>query len=124
MYKNIEDRKAYHRKWYRANIVKRRADIKTSVAKRRQDTKSKVIDYLRVRACVDCGESDIIVLEFDHTEDNKSYGVSEMIGNGMKWESVLKEIEKCEVVCANCHRRRTASRSSSYRNMSLSSSLV
>lgn len=63
--------------------------------------------YLKTHPCVDCGEADIRVLEFDHLRDKVS-NVSKMILRGNIWKTVLKEIEKCEVVCCNCHRRRTA----------------
>ncbi|MBD2564531.1 HNH endonuclease [Nostoc linckia FACHB-391] len=61
-------------------------------------------------SCVDCGEADPIVLEFDHIQQKK-YGISRMVYAGMGVDSISKEIEKCEVRCANCHRRATAKRS-------------
>lgn len=64
-----------------------------------------LVSFFRDHPCVDCGEGDPLVLEFDHLGD-KQFG----IGRGMRerpWKTVLAEIEKCEVVCANCHRRRT-----------------
>jgi len=67
-----------------------------------------LLKYLASHPCVDCGESDPIVLEFDHLRD-KSFN----IGVGLttkRWDELLADIEKCEVVCANCHRRRTARR--------------
>lgn len=64
---------------------------------------------------MDCGERDSIVLEFDHLADKK-FGVARAI-RYMKWKSVLWEIRKCEVVCGNCHRRRTAKRQGSIRLM-------
>ena len=67
-----------------------------------------VVEYLRQSQCVDCGERDILVLEFDHVRD-KEFGIANGI-RSRKWESVLEEIKKCDVVCANCHRRRTAKR--------------
>ncbi len=66
-----------------------------------------LLGYFREHPCVDCGETDPIVLEFDHLRD-KEFDVGTFVS--CRWEAVLAEIEKCEVVCANCHRRRTARR--------------
>lgn len=74
-----------------------------------------VAQYLQTHQCVDCGESDIIVLEFDHIRDDKVCDISQMISRGASWTMILKEIAKCEVVCANDHRRRTARRGGHYR---------
>jgi hypothetical protein len=57
--------------------------------------------------CVDCGENDPVVLDFDHKSD-KVASISYLLGTVAGWERVEKEIEKCEVRCANCHRRKTA----------------
>lgn len=65
-----------------------------------------LMQYLKEHPCRDCGEKDPIVLEFDHLE-NKRYNISHMM-NKYTWESILVEIAKCEVVCRNCHARRTA----------------
>jgi hypothetical protein len=67
-----------------------------------------LVEYFRKHPCADCGEVDPVVLEFDHLDDKK-FNVSEGLRN-RNWESVLAEIAKCEVVCSNCHRRRTARR--------------
>jgi hypothetical protein len=75
----------------------------------------KLYEYLETHPCVDCGESDPVVLEFDHVRDEKSYNVSAMGYLFTSWNSLLREIAKCEVRCANCHRRKTAERHNSYR---------
>ena len=68
-----------------------------------------LLDYLLEHPCIDCGESDPIVLEFDHrTGTEKVDSVTEMASNNCSWAKILAEIEKCDVRCANCHRRRTA----------------
>ncbi len=59
--------------------------------------------------CTDCGvEYAPYIMQFDHVRGEKSFGVA--TGPYRKLEDVLKEIEKCEIVCANCHAERTHSR--------------
>ena len=69
-------------------------------------------DYMRKvrgeRGCVDCGEKDPIVLDFDHIHDSKRYTISNMQKHSLA--KVDKEIAKCVVRCANCHRRVTHQR--------------
>lgn len=68
-----------------------------------------VSEYKRTRACTDCGEGNADVLEFDHLID-KVGDVSAMAAAGVPIAVLRREIAKCEVVCANCHRRRTGRR--------------
>lgn len=72
-----------------------------------------LVEYFRSHPCVDCGEADPVVLDFDHLRD-KSFQIGQAL-NYRKWSLILEEIEKCEVVCSNCHRRRTARRRNSMR---------
>ena len=95
---------------YIANRERERARIYKYIANRRAEVGQKIIDYLREHPCVDCGERDIVVLEFDHIGD-KVADVSAYAGGGRTWARVRAEIEKCEVRCANCHRRKTRERS-------------
>jgi hypothetical protein len=74
--------------------------------------------YLRQHPCVDCRETDPVVLQFDHTGNDKRANVSDLLTD-RAWPAVLSEIEKCDVVCANCHHRRTARRSG-WRKLALS----
>lgn len=65
--------------------------------------------YLSENPCVDCGEDDPIVLDFDHIEaKDKAASISKMVASGLSITTIESEIAKCEIRCANCHRRRTA----------------
>ena len=67
-----------------------------------------LVEFFRTHPCLDCGETDPLVLEFDHVGE-KAFSISQGLRD-KGWQRILDEIQRCEVVCANCHRRRTASR--------------
>lgn len=69
-------------------------------------------EFLETHPCTDCGERDTIVLEFDHVRGRKLFGISYLKRMG-SLEQMVIEIAKCEVVCANCHKRRTHARGGS-----------
>ena len=64
--------------------------------------------YKEFHGCGDCGSKfPYYVLDFDHRDpNNKSYQPAKLSETG-SWEKMLAEINKCDVVCANCHRERT-----------------
>jgi hypothetical protein len=86
----------------------------------RREARENVFAYLSDHPCVDCGETDIVVLDFDHQGD-KSHEINAMIQAGRPWVEILAEIKKCEVVCSNDHRRRTAKAFGWYRAVMASS---
>lgn len=58
---------------------------------------------------MDCGENDIVVLEFDHTGIEPKYKtISELVRERNSVDIIKNEVKKCEVRCANCHKRKTA----------------
>ena len=67
-----------------------------------------VCEFLEEHPCVDCGEDDIVVLEFDHVRGNKEKEISLLIQDSASLETLKLEIEKCDIRCANCHKRKTA----------------
>jgi hypothetical protein len=76
-----------------------------------------VLEHLRSHPCVDCGTSDIRVLEFDHVRGEKSGNLSMMVAGAWPLEKIIAEVAKCEVRCANCHRIITQERSGSWRSL-------
>jgi hypothetical protein len=74
-----------------------------------------VLAHLRSHPCTDCGEGDVVVLDFDHVTGTKCSSVSAMIGGAISIRRLQAEIDKCVVRCSNCHRRKTAWERGSYR---------
>lgn len=66
-----------------------------------------VVEYLLRHPCVDRGEKDLDVLEFDHVRDVKAAGICQMVNRPASLDALIAEIAKCDVRCGNCHRRRT-----------------
>jgi len=114
-------RSAYKREHYEANKQRYVDQAAASQRKLRHERTLYLLEYFARNPCVDCGERDPVVLEFDHVDaTTKAFTV----GNALSyrnWQSILDEIAKCEVVCANCHRRRTARRRGTLRAVLASS---
>ena len=86
-----------------------RARLRFFNKKLKDDKAALVFNYLKEHPCVDCGEPDPVVLEFDHRDTRvKRLAIAKMIENRYSWDSILDEIAKCDVRCANCHRRKTS----------------
>lgn len=66
-----------------------------------------IIDYLKDKSCYVCGESRMPTLDFHHLRD-KEFNISDGITGGYSLEKIKNEIEKCDVLCSNCHRMETA----------------
>lgn len=90
--------------YYPANKEKLIKGVQDNIKTRRDY----VIDFLLANPCNVCGEPDPVVLVFDHLiPDDQTANISFLITSGTK-EKLELEIEKCQVLCCNCHARRTA----------------
>ena len=106
-------RSEYGKEHYRRNrqrYIDQAAELKR---KNRRERTIYLIEFFKANPCVDCGEADPVVLEFDHV-GAKQFEVTKLFAE-RSWEKILEEMKVCEVVCANCHRRRTAERRRSLR---------
>lgn len=99
--------KAYHRKWYAEHRERRRASNDAGDAQRRGEVRTRLVEHLLEHPCVDCGESDPMVLQFDHVRGSKRANIADMVASACAWDTIRTEIQKCEVRCANCHQRKT-----------------
>lgn len=86
---------------------RRNAQNRKAANKRYIINRNNLVEYLRTHPCIQCGESDPIVLEFDHIDrSTKRAQIGDILGS-WNWNTILIEIEKCVVRCANCHRRKS-----------------
>lgn len=101
------------RDWYARNPeakARARANTKKNAHRLRAERRA-VIDKLKARPCADCGKTfPPYVMEFDHIPERgkKFMNISDMLPKGMSMRRILEEADKCDLVCANCHRIRTA----------------
>ena len=99
-------KRAYDNAHYKANPERKDYIRKNRFEASRRNAKYRY-DYLSSNPCIDCGESDPIVLQFDHKDgEEKTANLANLQHQTIK--KIQEEIDKCEVRCANCHARRTA----------------
>ena len=97
----------YKRDWYARNRDHQLERVRTNHERTVRENQDRAWDFLGQHGCFDCGEPDPVVLQFDHLT-NKHRDVSYMLINGFTWARIQAEIDKCQVRCGNCHRRKTA----------------
>lgn len=97
-----ECNKAYLRKHYREHksyYAKKREKYRALFQKRWEE-------YKATLQCTVCGESHSACIEFHHEDPaKKEHNVSVMLRQLASWERIMAEVEKCTVLCANCHRK-------------------
>lgn len=96
-------KKKLNRDWY-LNNKQRRKELNKRYQKKLQEF------YIKARSkpCADCGKQyHWVVMEFDHTGNDKFMNVSLMKKNGYPIERLKEEINKCDLVCSNCHQIRS-----------------
>lgn len=106
------------KEYYYNNTEKHIENVRIRNAENIIENRRKVFEYYLEHPCIDCEETDPIVLEFDHRDNTDKYNaISTLVGGGYSWDTIKKEIEKCDVRCANCHRKRTAKQFGWYKEL-------
>lgn len=119
--KNVEKERSYCSEC--RNVVRKRHYVANRVdyvgrsKLFRAEQKERYFLWLRDNPCVDCGETDVVVLEPDHVRGIKRRNVSQVINHGEPWSAILEELEKCDVRCSNCHTRKTAREQGWYKHV-------
>ena len=106
--------KVRSKRYYQENLEKHRQVTAKRKNRLIKEVQKKLIEYLEKNPCVSCGENDILTLDFDHIH-NKEKEICYVVGSGWCWDRVEKEINKCQVLCANCHRKKTHKENNSYK---------
>ncbi|MEK6859761.1 MAG: hypothetical protein AABX54_03010 [Nanoarchaeota archaeon] len=100
-YKDIEKRRECRRRWYANN----KESEKRHIMRRKIEVKKWFNNYKFNLKCSKCSENHPAVLEFHHNTKNKEMNISDMTHNGYSKERIQREIEKCIILCSNCHRK-------------------
>ena len=103
------------KKWYKNHKVTHMKNVRERVKRCRREYAENIVKYLMQHPCVDCGEKDPLVLDFDHVRGTKTMNVSAIIRRLPSWSRVEAEIQKCEIRCANCHRKKSAKKRGDHR---------
>ena len=98
--------------WKSATTEERKRKYSASMAcasRRADENIAWLAEYLKKHSCIVCGEKNILMLEFHHRRrSRKKYDISALAGQGKSLKLLIKEVAKCDVICANDHRVETA----------------
>jgi predicted HNH restriction endonuclease len=98
----MKTNKEYQAKWYSKNKQKQ---IDKS-EKRRKEIKAKIRSYKSSLKCEKCSENHPACLDFHHIDPSKKEAnIYQIAIKGWSWDRIMEEIAKCQVLCANCHRK-------------------
>lgn len=110
--------KPCNRAYGKENYQKNKGRYKAQAKKRDRQLDELIVER-KSAPCADCGQKyPPYVMDFDHLGD-KDFNISYMRRHRMAFSKIVAEMDKCEVVCANCHRMRTNERNPSTRYAAL-----
>ena len=105
----------FNRNYYKGTFQERHLEqVKERKMAVRETARDFVLDYLQEHPCEECGETDVRVLEFHHV-GQKDKAIVTLVSGGYSVERIQEEIAKCQVLCANCHRKITVDQRVWYR---------
>ena len=105
-HKDPEERKKYNSKynkeWYAKNKKKKKLQSQKS-RKRAVKRNRKFVEFYKIEHPCPCGEKEPCCLSFHHESGDKTGNISDMVNRGYGLKRIQKEIEKCTILCLNCH---------------------
>lgn len=109
---------ANSKKYYQENKEEHIKTVRLISDNNLKNNRRLLFEYYQDNPCIDCGEDNPVVLECDHRDDEEKFkNVSKLVSGGYSWKVIEKEINKCDVRCANCHRIRTAEQLGWYKGL-------
>ena len=106
-YKDPEKRKEALRRWY----GRHRDEQITRVKQQSGKIRTEVREYKESKPCADCGQCyPYYVMDFDHVRGEKKANIADILNRSCSRAALKAEIDKCDLVCSNCHRVRTHNR--------------
>jgi len=82
---------------------------KDNVKNIKKNIRTYIYNYLSERSCIKCGETEIACLQFDHRDPSKKlFNIANSGNRCYSQEKINAEIAKCDILCANCHAKKTA----------------
>ncbi len=104
--KNKEARRScdskYNKKWYAKNKKKKKEQSKKS-RKRAVNRNRQYVEIYKLAHPCSCGEKEPCSLSFHHCNGDKTGNLSDMVNRGYGITRIQKEINKCNILCLNCH---------------------
>lgn len=108
MAKDKEKQRIASRNHYQRNRAMMKARAREYTAQQYKILAQYVRELKGSTPCMDCGKTyPHYVMDFDHVRGKKSANVADMVKNCVSLSKLKLEIEKCDIVCSNCHRTRT-----------------
>ena len=92
----------YNKKWYAKNKKKKKEQAKKSRKRAIRRNRRFVEKYKLDHPCP-CGETEPCCLSFHHYEGEKEGNISDMVNRGYSLRRIQAEIDKCMIMCLNCH---------------------
>ena len=101
-HRDLEKRRDCRRRWYANNKASEKAHVK----KRKNEIRAWFRKHKSSLRCCLCGEDHPATIDFHHKTGKKEEGISKMVADGFSIERIKSELDKCEALCSNCHRKK------------------
>jgi len=96
--------KTCNKKALKSHYNRNKEKYKKRNKKKREKLKKEFEDFKKSLSCIKCGESRWWVLDFHHRDPKEKEGYINKLFIDNSKDKLEKELEKCDVLCANCHR--------------------